>query len=146
MNKRQLIAFWVMACLLFFCIYTTSNVYCESSKVIYPENIASTTLKLFYDSGAINGYVIFRNSEGEMCAVQFIETALLRNINYSYKKNLGLIDVKDFKLLELKNRDVILAYEIKPFIFDLRKDEKVTIFFEWGRITASCEVSNLLGN
>lgn len=117
----------------------------QSNRIILPEDVRNITLRLFYDSGSINGYVIIRNYRAEMCAVKFIEPALLiiydRNGSQIWKKSLGFIDTKDFKLLELKNKDVVFVYEIKPFLFELTKYKKNTIFFEWGRLKASDEVS-----
>lgn len=148
MGRRYLVFAYVA---LFLFINIAPMACAEPSPVVLPQQVTNVTLRLFYDAGAIHGYVIFRDYKSQMCAVKFLEPAVLiiydKKGNQLWKKNLGLIDVdKNFKLLTLKNQDVILAYEIEPFVFNLEKDEEVTMFFEWGNLKASDKVSNFLGD
>jgi len=111
------------------------------------DEVATVTLRAFYDSGAIHGYVVFRNKNGEMCAIDFFEPAYFKVYNWRgreeiLKKSLGYIKVSEFKIMELKNRDIIYAYDISPIIIELLKDRKYRLCFEWGRLEDCKEMVN----
>ncbi len=108
------------------------------------DEVKAVTLGLGYYSGAITGYVIFRDIDAKSCVVDFIEPAFLDVYNAAgfcdHREVLGRIDKLDFRLIKLQNGDIVAGYPIKPFLYDLPKRAKAKVVFRWGRIEASGDV------
>lgn len=123
---------------------------------ISPSEISSLTIVLFYDAGAISGYVVFCDAQGRMRAVDVREPAYLEVYKLLYVKNgrsyysdkktrvdIGRIVPSDFKYFRIREGDVILAYIVGPFFYELKRKEKAIVVFNWGKIQAHGEISDL---
>ncbi|MDD5020395.1 MAG: hypothetical protein PHH75_05960 [Candidatus Omnitrophica bacterium] len=123
---------------------------------ISPDEVASLTLALFNDGSTFDGYVVFTDRQGQMRAVNFIEPAYLDihkllyvengKAHYSRQKeriNLGRIDTSDFKYFRLRESDVILAYVLKPFYYEVKENEGALVVFKWGALEARVDVRNV---
>lgn len=140
-------------------VHTPANVvagvYGEKG-AIAPDAVASLTMSLFYDNGAVAGYIVFRDIKGEMRAVNFIETAYVDihkllyiergQAHYAGEKqriNIGRIDTSDFKYFKTREDEVLLAYILKPFYYQLGKSKRALVVFNWGRMQVQCEMGDL---
>lgn len=140
-------------------VHTPANVvagvYGEKG-AIAPDAVASLTMSLFYDNGAVAGYIVFRDIKGEMRAVNFIEPAYVDihkllyidrgQAHYSGEKervNIGRIDISDFKYFKTRDGEVLLAYILKPFYYQLGTSKRALVVFNWGRMQVQCEMGDL---
>lgn len=140
-------------------VHTPANVvagvYGEKG-AIGPDAVASLTMSLFYDNGAIAGYIVFRDIKGEMRAVNFIEPAYVDihkllyidrgQAHYSGEKervSIGRIDISDFKYFKTRDGEVLLAYILKPFYYQLGTSKRALVVFNWGRMQVQCEMGDL---
>lgn len=140
-------------------VHTPANVvagvYGEKG-AIAPDAVASLTMSLFYDNGAIAGYIVFRDIKGEMRAVNFIEPAYVDihkllyidrgQAHYSGEKervSIGRIDISDFKYFKTRDGEVLLAYILKPFYYQLGTSKRALVVFNWGRMQVQCEMGDL---
>jgi len=124
---------------------------------VTPDEVASLTMSLFYDAGAVAGYIVFRDIKGEMRAVNFIEPAYMDIHKLSYVDRsgahyagqrerripIGRIDTSDFKYFRTKDGEVLLAYVLKPFHYQLGTDKRALVVFNWGKLYVQCEMGDL---
>jgi len=104
------------------------------------EDLSSVVLRLFYDSGKISGYVIFRDQKGEMCSIDSEVIPLL--ICGDWIESLEIIRPDRFEVIPLNSTASIFAYTIKPTPFTIPLNSTVKITFKWGDTIAVDEVSN----
>ncbi len=124
---------------------------------IGPKAVASLTMSLFYDNGAVAGYIVFRDAKGEMRAVDFAEPAYadihkLLSVDrgqarYSGQRDkrvdIGRIVPSDFKYFRTKDGQVLLAYVLKPFYYQLGASKRALVVFNWGRMQVQCEMGDV---
>ncbi len=124
---------------------------------IGPDQVASLTMALFYDNGAVAGYVVFRDATGEMRAVDFAGPAYVDihkflsvdrgQARYAGQKDkridIGRIVPSDFKYFKTKDGHVLLAYILKPFGYQLDASNRALVVFRWGRMQVQCEMGEV---
>ena len=141
-------------------VHTPANVvagvYGEKG-AIAPDAVASLTMSLFYDNGAVAGYIVFRDAKGEMRAVDFAEPAYVDihkflsvdrgQAHYAGQKDkridIGRIVPSDFKYFKTKDGQVLLAYILKPFDYQIDASKRALVVFSWGRMQVQCEMGDV---
>lgn len=108
---RRCLAVFLSFAFLFICL--AGNASAQETKKI--DEISSATLVIYENLGAISGYVIFRDTNGTQCAVDYYEEAWLtcQAFEKSFK-----ISPNDFGYLTLRGGDKVFAYPISEFTVD----------------------------
>jgi len=129
------------AVILFFGINMIPQAYCEMSyNACSPEDLSGVTLRLFYASGKISGYLIFYDRQARICS---LDSGLIPLLTCGdWQEPLEIISPARFKLLTLNNGEKIFAFPIKAIPFSLPQNSSVKITFRLGRIQAIEQVSN----
>ncbi|TRZ93586.1 hypothetical protein D4R78_08170 [bacterium] len=131
----------LLAVILFFGINMVPQAYCEMSyEVCSPEDLSGVTLRLFYESEKISGYLIFYDCQARICS---LDSGLIPLLTYGdWQEPLEIISPGRFKLLTLNNGGKIFAFPIKAIPFSLPQNSSVKITFRLGQIQAIDQVSN----
>jgi hypothetical protein len=129
------------ATILFLVVKINPQAYCEMSyQNCSPEDLSAVTLRLFYDSETISGYLIFYDPQGQMCSLNSDLIPLL--ISGDWRESLDIIKPEGFKLFTLKSGKKIFAFPIKAIPFFLPRNSSVKVNFCLGGIVASDQISN----
>jgi len=111
--------------------------------VIKESEVKRIDLFLAERAGAIDGYVIFYDKDERQCAVEVTSEygpppAILYcggKYAHIFERKLYIMP-RDFKFFDTRNNNSCYGYIIEPFTMGISK-KKITIFFEWGILSAS---------
>ncbi len=106
------------------------------NQVISPSQVAKVHLFLAERGGAIEGYLIFQDKEGNQRAVMG-SSLLARMRGGGFEKKFA-IDSKDFKYFTIRSGDELYGYIIDPFT--VQGSGTIYVYFEWASLKASTTV------